>query len=78
MELEGVKRGLHFLKKKNLTVKTLISDRHIQVDSYLAKEHKHIDHRIDIWHLNKGIYKYFRIPGFFHDFFFKALNCIEL
>lgn len=57
MELEGLKRGLEDLKRKKLSVKALITDRHTQVRKWLRENHKSIKHFLDIWHVAKGMYQ---------------------
>lgn len=39
MELEGFKRCLSKLKQSNISIKALATDRHVQIRSYLKKEH---------------------------------------
>ena len=64
MEIEGFKRGLHFLKDKGLSIKRIVTDRHVQVKKYLREHHPDIEHRFDVWHMAKDtacvyiIYRY--------------------
>lgn len=46
MELEGLKRGLTVIKNANVTIKTLITDRHSGIKKYM-RENEEIDHRFD-------------------------------
>ena len=39
MELEGFKRCFSKLKQSNISLKVLATDRHVQIRSYLKKEH---------------------------------------
>ena len=55
MELESLKRQLSYLKA-NIDVKKLVTDRHVQVTSYMANEKTKIEHSYDVWHLAKGIF----------------------
>ena len=55
MELESLKRQLSYLKA-NIDVKKLVTDRHVQVTSYMANEKTEIKHSYDVWHLAKGIF----------------------
>ncbi|XP_070203994.1 uncharacterized protein [Littorina saxatilis] len=56
MELEGLKRGLNALKA-NVKVSHLVTDRHVQIKSHMAKNEVEITHRFDIWHMAKGVGK---------------------
>lgn len=55
MEHEGLVRALKFLDDNNLTVGTLVTDRHTQISKYMSTQHPDIDHRFDVWHVSKGI-----------------------
>lgn len=57
MELEGFKRCLSKLKQSNISIKALATDRHVQIRSFLRKEHPGIKHQFDVWHLAKSICK---------------------
>ncbi|KAL9951461.1 hypothetical protein ACROYT_G044124 [Oculina patagonica] len=52
MELEGLKRGLAVVKNAEVTVATLITDRHSGVKKYMRINEEQIDHRFDCWHLS--------------------------
>jgi hypothetical protein len=54
-QLESLKRQLKCLEDNKLQVAKLVTDRHIQVSSYMANEKPDIEHSYDIWHLAKGI-----------------------
>ena len=54
MGIEGLERVLNFLEDHNLTVDTLISDRHKQVNKWLREIHPSICHYFDIWRVAKG------------------------
>lgn len=54
MEKEGLERVLDFLDKQNLTVATLVTDRHKQINKWLRETHPSITHFFDIWHVAKG------------------------
>ena len=71
MELEGLKRGLAFLEGNKVTVQDLVTDRHVQVKSYIAKEKKDIHHYFDVWHCAKG--KIFFKAGYFSSNFVRIL-----
>ena len=38
-------------------MKSLTTDQHVQIRSFLAKEHPDILHQIDVWHVGKSIKK---------------------
>lgn len=54
MEQEGLRRGLEFLGDSGQSVEILVTDRHSQVKSYMKKQHPHVKHRFDTWHVAKG------------------------
>ena len=56
MELESLKRQLSYLEKEKIDVKKLVTDRHVQVTSYMANEKPEIEHSYDVWHFAKGIF----------------------
>ena len=56
MELESLKRQLSYLEKAKIDVKKLVTDRHVQVTSYMANEKPEIEHSYDVWHFAKGIF----------------------
>ena len=56
MELESLQRQLSYLEKANIDVKKIVTDRHVQVTSYMANEKPEIEHSYDVWHLAKGIF----------------------
>lgn len=63
MELEGLKRCLAVIKNADVTIKTLITDRHSGIKKYI-RENEEIDHRFDCWHLSTSMrqkYKYYTI-----------------
>jgi len=54
MEKEGLARSLNYVQSKGLSVDTLITDRHPQIQKYLREKAPSIDHRYDVWHVAKG------------------------
>lgn len=54
MELESLKRQLAYLENGNIKVSKLVTDRHTQVSSFMAKEKAEIEHAYDVWHVAKG------------------------
>ena len=60
MELEGLKRSLTFLMEENqLQISDFVTDRHSSVKKFFREQHPSINHWFDVWHVAKGIYKYF-------------------
>ena len=57
MELEGLKRGLAFLKDKGINIKSLTTDRHVGVKKYMRENMPTVDHWFDVWHVAKGVKK---------------------
>ena len=54
MELESLKRQLKFLEDNEVQVTKLVTDRHVQVSSYMANEKPDVEHVFDVWHVAKG------------------------
>lgn len=54
MELEGLKRSLEIFAANSLVVDVLVTDRHPQLNAWLAREHPDICHLYDCWHVAKG------------------------
>ena len=54
VEKEGLHRVLEFLKEKDLTVGTLVTDRHQQITKWIKEEHPNVKHYFDVWHVAKG------------------------
>ena len=52
MEKEGLSRALQFLTSHDLTVATLITDRHTQVFKFVCKKYLDIEHHYDVWHVS--------------------------
>ena len=56
MEKEGLVRGLAAIKEAGLTVSSLVTDRHPQINKYMETEETAIIHKYDIWHVAKSKY----------------------
>ncbi|CAN7999550.1 unnamed protein product [Ixodes hexagonus] len=57
MELEGLKRSLSIFEAHSLIVDVLVTDRHPQLNAWLARERPDICHLFDCWHVGKAIKK---------------------
>lgn len=57
MELEGAKRCFQFLKDKELSVDTFISDRHKGIAKWIKETQPKTSHYFDIWHVARSIHK---------------------
>ncbi|XP_071377166.1 uncharacterized protein [Centroberyx affinis] len=54
MEKEGLIRSLSFLEASGVTIKTMVTDRHPQIQKYLREQKPEIRHFYDVWHVAKG------------------------
>lgn len=54
MEKEGLKRSMAFLQTSGLSVDTIITDRHPQIQKYLRENMPSVSHYYDVWHVAKG------------------------
>jgi hypothetical protein len=57
MEKEGLVRSLAFLQTKDISIDTIVTDRHPQIQKYLRENYPSIEHYYDVWHVAKGIYR---------------------
>ena len=57
VELAGVKSLLTSLESSNVTVSSLMTNRHRQVREYMKKEKPNINHQLDIWYVGKNMKK---------------------
>ena len=55
MELESLRRQLKYLDDNNIKVTKLVTDRHVQVSAYMARQKPEVEHSYDVWHVAKGI-----------------------
>ena len=55
MELQSLKRQLKYLDDNNIKVTKLVTDRHVQVSAYMARQKPEVEHSFDVWHVAKGI-----------------------
>ena len=56
MEIKGLVRCLGFVTEQGLTIKTLITDRHIPIRKYMREKQPAVGHMLDGWHVRKGWY----------------------
>ena len=57
MEQEGFSRCIELLTSNNVTISRIATDRHVTISSCMAKDHPHIKHQYDVWHLSKWLVK---------------------
>ena len=43
--------------KKEISISSLTTDTHVQIRSYMKKEHPQIKHQFDVWHVAKNVKK---------------------
>lgn len=54
METEGMERCLNYLRAQDMSVDTLVTDRHSEGKAALRRNHPDIRHHFDVWHVAKG------------------------
>lgn len=54
MEKEGLCRAMKYLKQQKLTIGTIVTDRHRQINKWLRETHPKTRHFYDVWHIAKG------------------------
>ena len=57
MEKQGLIDCIESVEKSKLKIKTLTTDRHVQIRSYMKKSRSDIRHQFDAWHVSKNIKK---------------------
>ncbi|KAG7479568.1 hypothetical protein JOB18_028925 [Solea senegalensis] len=53
MEKEGLKRSLALLEERGVTMESIVTDRHPQIQKFLRESN--ITHYYDVWHMEKGL-----------------------
>ena len=57
MEKEGLVRLLTRLRRENIKIKALSTDRHNQIRKLMKVSYPYVTHQIDPWHCIKGLKK---------------------
>ncbi|KAG7454045.1 hypothetical protein MATL_G00263980 [Megalops atlanticus] len=55
IEMEGLKRSLALLEERGITLDSIVTDRHPQIQKFLKETR--IKHYYDVWHIEKGLSK---------------------
>ena len=53
METEGLIKAIDLLHDEGLVIKTLVTDRHVQIAKWTRETLPETYHRYDVWHLAK-------------------------
>ena len=54
MEKEGLIRSVEFFKYHGIPIKSLITDRHVQIVKWVRENMTDTQHCFDVWHVAKG------------------------
>ena len=54
MEKEGLIRAVDFFKRQDLTISTIVTDRHLQIQKWVRENLMQTQHFYDVWHVAKG------------------------
>ncbi|KAL9984522.1 hypothetical protein ACROYT_G006825 [Oculina patagonica] len=57
MEKEDFSRCIELLESKDVTISRIATDRYVTITSCVARNHPHINHQYDVWHLSKWVVK---------------------
>ena len=57
MELKGLQKTLQVFREFKIRVKSIVTDRHKQIQKWLRENYHHIKHYFDCWHIAKSIKK---------------------
>ena len=55
MEKKGLSELLSNFERNGLLLKSLTTDRHIQIRKFMTEEYSHVLHQFDIWHVGKSM-----------------------
>ena len=54
MEKEGLIRAVDFFHNQSLTIDTIVTDRHLQIQKWVRENLTEARHYYDVWHVAKG------------------------
>ena len=54
MEKEGLVRCIEYLQSRNVTIKSIVTDRHVQIVKWIRENLTETEHCFDVWHVAKG------------------------
>ena len=57
MEKYGFEKVLHGIEARDINIKQITMDMHVQIKKILREDYPNISHQFDIWHACKGIRK---------------------
>lgn len=57
MEKEGFVRSVAFLQARGLSIDTVVTDRHPQIQKHIREQLPSVKHYYDVWHVAKGLSK---------------------
>ena len=57
MEKYGFQKILHGMEARDVNIKQITTDRHVQIKKFMREERPNICHQFDIWHVYKNIRK---------------------
>ena len=57
MEKYGFQKVLHGMEARDINIKQITTDRHVQIKKFMKEECPNISHQFDIWHVCKNILK---------------------
>jgi len=59
MEKEGLRRSVEFFKLNGIPIKSIVTDRHVQIKKWIRENMVETTHMFDVWHVAKGILIFF-------------------
>ena len=54
LEIEGLIRGVHYLKSHALVIDQFVTDRHKQIAKWFCEKLPKTKHYYDVWHVAKS------------------------
>ena len=57
MEKYGLQKVLHGMEARDINIKQITTDRHVQIKKLMREECPNISHQFDIWHVCKNVLK---------------------
>ena len=57
MEKEGLRQSINYLLEQDVSIVTIVTDRHRGAGVLKKSDYSHISHQYDVWHMAKSVVK---------------------
>lgn len=69
MEKEGLMRCVDYFNSHDISIQTLVTDRHVQIVKWVRENMSETTHLFDVWHVAKGKFKIYNRYIYFIDLY---------